>query len=128
MKMDQEDTRNLNEPAENETADVTSETPVTSSTGTGKIERRDLLKALAGIPIVGTLFWKAFRKKGLDDFRRNEILSELGDLGGAPAVIPEMRHAAGDKIRLGIIGCGGEGNWLTHCAGFAHKWRIDQCR
>ncbi len=124
--MDQDETRNLNEPVESEPADAGAEAASTSPVTTSRMERRDLLKALAGVPIVGALFWRAFRKKGLDDFRRNEILSELGDIGGAQAVIPEMRHAAGGKIRLGIIGCGGEGNWLMHCAGFAHKWRIDQ--
>ena len=120
--MDQEESRNFDEPAGTESASTESvgtepSRPLVDTTG--KIERRDLLKALTGIPIVGVLFWRAFRKKGIDDFRRREILSELGDIGGAPAIIPQMRHTAGEKIRLGIIGFGGEGEWLTRCAGFA---------
>ncbi|MFC1500224.1 Gfo/Idh/MocA family protein [Candidatus Zixiibacteriota bacterium] len=124
--MNQDETMN-NEESMSEEQETQHPEPVTETTkeaGDG-IERRDMLKGLAGIPVVGWLFWRAFRKKGIDDFRKSQIIDELGDLQNAPAILPSARHAAGEKIRIGIIGCGGEGNWLSHCIGFTHKWRID---
>ena len=88
--------------------------------GKGEIGRRDILKALAGIPVVGVLFYGAFRKKWGDDLRRSRIVDELG-LDGAPAVIPEAAsRPPADRIRLGIIGYGGRGEYLIRAAGFAH--------
>ncbi len=100
-------------------------TPPTQSGGADDgVGRRDILKALAGVPFVGWIFWRALRKKGLDDYRKEQILEELGDLQG-PSFVSDIHHPAGEKIRLGIIGYGGEGNWLTRCAGFATKATTD---
>lgn len=116
--MNQEETRKSDEERSPDLA-----SPATG--GTRGIERREILKALAGVPVLGWVFWRAFRKKGLDDYKKDQILSELGDLGSGPAVITDMRHAQGEKIRLGIIGYGGEGRWLTWCAGFVPKSYTD---
>jgi len=134
--MNQEESRNVTEPAGAESAgaepvgtepaDTEPASPAAETTGS--IERRDILKALAGIPILGVFFWRALRKKGIDDFKKQQILAELGDIEPAPAVIPQMRHAAGERIRLGIIGFGGEGQWLTECAGFVTPDRIEEKR
>lgn len=84
------------------------------------LNRRDWLKGLAGLPFVGWIFWKALEKRSREAYRRGQIISELGELHDAPAILPSVRHATGDKIRLGVIGYGGEGEWLVRCAGFAH--------
>ena len=75
------------------------EPPVAKVTDTGDgIERRDILKGLAGIPVVGWLFWRAFKKKGMDDFRKNQIMEELGGLQDAPAILPSGRQAHPPRI------------------------------
>ena len=61
-----------------------------------------------------------FKKKAGDDFRRSEILAELGVSEGAPAYIPEaISRSPGEHVRVGIIGFGGEGESLVRNAGFA---------
>jgi predicted dehydrogenase len=95
----------------------------------GGIGRRDVIKALASIPILGVFLIGFFKKKAEDDFKRGEILAELGVGEGAPAVIPEaISRPPGDRIRLGIIGYGGEGESLVRNAGFAHPDWVESGR
>ena len=91
------------------------------------LDRRDVLKGLATIPVFGPFFYALFRKKWLDDVRKREILEELGISGEGPAIIPKMgARRPGGLIRLGIIGFGGRGEALAHAAGFAHPDWIEQ--
>jgi hypothetical protein len=93
------------------------------------IGRRDLIKALASIPIFGVFFYGFFKKKAEDDFKKQEILAELGVSEGAPAVIPDaISRPPGDLIRLGIIGYGIEGSSLVRHAGFAHPEWVEEAR
>jgi predicted dehydrogenase len=93
------------------------------------IGRRDVIKALASIPIFGVFFYSFFKKKFEDDFKRREILAELGVIEGAPAVIPEaISRPPGELIRVGIIGFGGEGESLIRSAGFAHPDWVENAR
>jgi predicted dehydrogenase len=103
------------------------EPEATQTTGKG-IGRRDVIKALASIPIFGVFFYGFFKKKAGDDFRRSEILSELGVSEGAPAYIPEaVSRSPSEHVRVGIIGFGGEGESLVRNAGFAHPdWVADR--
>ena len=93
------------------------------------IDRRDLFKGLASLPVLGTLGWGAWRKKTLADERRNQVLAELGVSGDAPAIIDHAQsRPPADRINLGIIGFGGRGETLMRGAGFAHpevteEWR-----
>ncbi len=104
----------------------TAETP--SGTRRG-ISRRDVLKALASIPVFGVFFYGFLKKKGADDFRRGEILSELGVTERGPAVIPDaISRPPGERIRVGIIGFGGEGESLIRHAGFAHPDWVESAR
>jgi predicted dehydrogenase len=92
----------------------------------GGISRRGLLKALFSIPFFGALFLSAYMKKAKDDFAKREILSELGVMESGPAVIPDaISRPPGERIRVGIIGNGGEGEALVRFAGFAHPQWID---
>lgn len=93
------------------------------------IRRRDILKGLATMPVFGAFFGVLLRKKWLDDFKKNEILAELGLEGKAPAVIPKTTmRKPGELIRLGIIGNGGRGESLVKSAGFAHPDWIERKR
>lgn len=91
------------------------------------IDRRDMLKALAGIPILGALGIQVFRKSAYDDKHniQQEIIRELGleDLMNA---IKPIRHLQGDLIRLGIAGSGSRGIQLASALGFMEKSRFDQ--
>ena len=85
------------------------------------IGRRDLLKALASVPVLGVFFAGYYKKKLEEDAKRQAIMAELGINEGAPAFIPEaISRSPGDRIRVGIIGNGGEGESLVRSSGFAH--------
>ena len=85
------------------------------------LSRRDIVAALASIPVLGAFFASFLAKKARDDDRRQTILSGLGVSEEAPAVPPRsVPKDRADKIRLGIIGFGGQGESLVRAAGFAH--------
>lgn len=89
--------------------------------GQAALGRRDLLQMLAGFPVLGVLFYAAFRKKAREDLRREAILSELKVAETGPAIIPQaVSRPPSRRIRLGVIGYGGEGESLVQHAGFAH--------
>jgi predicted dehydrogenase len=93
------------------------------------IARRDVIKALASLPVLGVFFVSYLKKKAEDDMKREAIMAELGVSEGAPAVIPEaVSRPPGERIRLGIIGYGGEGESLIRFAGFAHPEWVDEAR
>jgi len=95
----------------------------------GGIERRTLLKALVSVPVLGAFAYNALEKKAADRAKREAILSELGVSEGGPAVIENaVSHPPSRHIRLGIIGCGGEGESLVRHAGFAHPDWIRDAR
>jgi predicted dehydrogenase len=107
-----------------------SESSVASPTGSAPgIGRRDLLKALASVPVLGVFFAGWYQKKLEEDARRAAIMEELGISEGAPAFIPDaVSRPPGDLIRVGIIGFGGEGESLVRSAGFAHPDWIEEQR
>jgi predicted dehydrogenase len=93
-----------------------------------KVPRRDVLKAMASLPVLGVFFAGWYQKKLEEDAKREAIMAELGLSEGAPAFIPEaISRPPGNLIRVGIIGYGGEGEALVRYAGFAHPdWIEDQ--
>jgi predicted dehydrogenase len=99
----------------------------TTETESPAVKRRDVLKALASVPVLGVFFAGWYKKKLDEDARRRAILSELG-VSEAPTVIPEaISRPPGDRLRVGIIGYGGEGESLVRSAGFAHPdWIVEQ--
>ncbi len=91
------------------------------------ISRRGWLKALASLPVVGVFFYNFLKKKAKDDAAQEAIMSELRVREGGPAFIPEaVSRPPGDRIGIGIIGMGGEGEALVRHAGFAHPEWIDE--
>ena len=106
--------------------DLTGQTEGTEAAPT--LGRRDLLKALASVPILGVFFVGWYQKRLDEEVKRQLIMAELGISEGAPAFIPEaVSRPPGNIIRLGIIGYGGEGESLVRSAGFAHPdWIEDQ--
>lgn len=86
-------------------------------------KRRTLLKALAGIPVIGFFAYEAVRKIKFDKTKKTRVITELGleDIK-APTVIPSSRK--GDLIRIGMIGFGSRANQLAQSLGFAHPDRV----
>ncbi|HPR62240.1 MAG TPA: hypothetical protein PLF35_14895, partial [Prolixibacteraceae bacterium] len=69
-----------------------------------KVTRRDILKGLATVPVLGAFGYGMYKKWNLDRLRHNSIAQELGlsfsddDEAQSPVV------SDGKTIRLGIIG------------------------
>jgi len=89
--------------------------------------RRDFLKGLATIPVLGAFAFKYFQKKSYDDSRKKRILEEMGLKGEAPAIhtSPSSKKPS-DLLRIGIIGNGGRGQSLLRAAGFATQEWINE--
>jgi predicted dehydrogenase len=89
--------------------------------------RRDILKGLATIPVFGPFLYAFLKKKLADDFKKKEILAELGISKKAPEVLPKtVLKKPKQLIRLGIIGFGGRGEALVHAVGFSHPDWIER--
>jgi len=88
------------------------------------IKRRTLLKALAGIPILGFFAYEAVKKINFDKDKRSRVIKELGlDDIKAPDVITASGNK-GDVIRLGFIGFGNRAGQLSNSLGYAHPDQV----
>ncbi len=90
----------------------------------GYFDRRDILKGLATVPVLGVFFYQLGKKWHSDkneDDKKNQLISELG-LNEAPSILPSGTRKNTDKqLRLGIVGYGSRGEYLLRAAGFAHS-------
>lgn len=84
----------------------------------GKWSRRDMMKGLAGIPVVGAVFWAGAAKAAKQKESRENILETLNINASPP---PDTGPMSGDPVRLGIIGFGIRGPQLCRALGFATK-------
>jgi predicted dehydrogenase len=80
------------------------------------LNRRDMLKSLAGIPILGSV-WFAGAKTTVAAKREREFLLEK--LNIKAALPPATGPMSGKPLRLGIIGFGIRGEQLCRALGFA---------
>ena len=88
------------------------------------MKRRDILKTLATLPVVGTMIYGAFRKKEYDCVISKSISGEVGMSYDAPPAIAPSK--IGDKIiRIGLIGHGIRGKHLAKGLEFVHPTMID---
>ena len=90
------------------------------------MERRKMLKSLAGIPVLGLLGIQVLRKLNYDDKYniRKQIVRELGldDLLDSVKTVTESK---GDLVRIGIAGFGMRGPQLAQALGFMEKQKFD---
>ena len=85
--------------------------------------RRDVLKSLATVPVLGAFAYGWYRKKRYDNLLRKSIHNEVSLDAENPVA---KRVVSKDRqIRLGIIGTGGRGRALLKAAGFIHPEIID---
>ncbi len=99
---------------------------MTSENSSG-LDRRNMLKALAGIPILGALGIQIFRQTSYENKHsiQEEVVRELG-LEDLMNVIKPVTHKKGDLIRLGIVGFGGRGGQLAQALGYMEKSSFNQ--
>jgi predicted dehydrogenase len=101
-------------------------------TGSGSsMNRRDLLKGLATVPVLGAFAYGTWRKRRQDHIKSHRLARELNMSSGSLEFTP-YKHD-GDVIRLGIIGFGIRGTQLMKAAGFVRpktvqEWKDDAAR
>ena len=85
------------------------------------ISRRTVIKALAGLPVLGLFGYQLLKKRNYDLEKRQLIIKELKlDTLELPVSDYGKRKSGGDLIRVGIIGYGVRGNQLANSLGFMH--------
>ncbi len=83
-----------------------------------KFTRRDALKGLGGIPLMGAVWWAGAANTVAKKKERIAILEQLN----IQPTLPSAVHAiGGEPIRVGIIGFGIRGEQLCRALGFATK-------
>ncbi|MBK8291578.1 MAG: Gfo/Idh/MocA family oxidoreductase [Flammeovirgaceae bacterium] len=80
--------------------------------------RRDMLKSLAGIPVLGTVWFAGAKLTGSAMQEKEFLLETLNIKAAAP---PASGPMSGAPVRLGIIGFGIRGEQLCRALGFATK-------
>lgn len=96
------------------------ESSTDNSQSTG-MNRRNVLKALVGLPVAGLLGLEVLKKRKYDTNKREAILRELGlDSFEFPESDYGIIKPTGDLIRIGIIGFGTRSVHLSKALGFLH--------
>jgi len=91
----------------------------------GRITRRDIVKGLATVPVLGAFAYGFYRKKKYDRQLKNSILDDL-KLDDIPE--PVNNPATGKRLRVGIIGFGIRGPQIASAAGFMHPDQLESLR
>lgn len=87
--------------------------------------RRDALKTLATVPVLGALAYGVYQKK--KEALRGRNISDVFQVSNQQATFLEPQKD-GRQIRLGIIGFGIRGKQLMRAAGFAEPEWIDKMK
>lgn len=85
-------------------------------TQSGDLKRRDMVKGLASLPVLGVFALGAVTKYNKDKSLKESILAELDINAASP---PPTGSMAGEPLRLGIIGFGIRGEQLARALGYA---------
>ena len=89
-----------------------------------KMNRREVLKGLVTVPVLGALAYGTWRKRRQDHLRSHKLAKELNMSHGSIEYTP-FQHD-GQTIRLGLIGFGIRGTQLMQAAGFVTPHRIQE--
>lgn len=90
-----------------------------------KFSRRDILKGIAGAPVVGSLWFASWHSNEYNQEKKKKLQNIL-DIKSVPP--PPSGSMEGDIIRLGIIGVGIRGEQLMRASGFASPYWIEQAK
>lgn len=87
------------------------------------MKRRTLLKALAGIPVLGVFAFELFRKWSYDQEKKTRVIKELG-LENLKVPVPvKSSSAKSDLLRIGLIGFGNRA--VAHANGLGYMLPAD---
>uniref|UniRef100_UPI0032178BD8 Gfo/Idh/MocA family protein n=1 Tax=uncultured Draconibacterium sp. TaxID=1573823 RepID=UPI0032178BD8 len=91
----------------------------------GGMQRRTVLKALAGLPVAGFMGFEIFKKNNYNIQKRGSVLKELGlDSIELPESDYGNNKPSGDLIRIGFIGFGTRAGQLSKALGFMHPMDV----
>jgi predicted dehydrogenase len=92
-----------------------------------KLGRRNALKAMAGVPVLGIFGVEALRKTNFEEKNdvRKQIIHDLG-LDDLLSSVKQITYQPGELIRIGIIGFGVRGTQLSQALGFMEKSKFDK--
>jgi hypothetical protein len=93
---------------------------------TPKFGRRDILKGIITLPVLGAIAYGAFKKKRNEQILIKQIRDELNLNFEPPVIVPNTVLRDGSKLRIGIVGYGIRGEQLMRAAGFAQPTIIDE--
>lgn len=91
-------------------------TKITQGEKKNRMNRRDLIKGFATLPIIGAFAYGAFRKRRQDHIRNHRLAREL-NMSTDNLKYKRYIHE-GNALKLGIIGYGSRGTHLMQAAGF----------
>lgn len=84
-----------------------------------KITRRDALKGIAAVPLLGVFTYDFWKKKAIQKAKSKVVQLDLGLTSNKNLIIPKNITKNRDKIiRIGIIGVGSRGSSLLKALGF----------
>jgi len=89
--------------------------------------RRTVLKALAGIPVLGLFTYELMGKRSFDRQNETRLIKELG-LENLQAHRKISSDAKGNLLRVGIIGFGTRATQLANGLGFMHPADMENNR
>lgn len=84
--------------------------------------RREALKTLATVPLVGAMAYGLYKKRQKDQY--NKVAGNLFNVDPVP--VAERAIVEGEVIRIGIIGYGSRGSYLMRALGFATPQLLDE--
>ncbi len=89
--------------------------------------RRTMLKALAGLPVLGALSYGTFKSWTYESSKKRNVIKELGfeELFKPTATISTSRGSNSNKLRIGFIGFGDRANQLASGLGFIHEATVE---
>ncbi len=97
---------------------MTSDTEI-NRPGKMKLDRRTLLKALAGVPFLGVFAYEVSKNRSYTREKQNQVIRELGlENIQAPKTWTALQGKGGDRLRTGFIGFGSRAVQLARGLGF----------
>lgn len=87
------------------------------------MDRREVLKGLATVPVLGAFLYSWYKKRKLDNLLKNALQDNVNLDIENPVLNRKVSNE--QQIRLGIIGTGGRGRSLLKGAGFLRPEIID---
>jgi len=94
--------------------------------GSGKISRRDIVKGLSTVPVLGAFAYAFYRKRKYDRQIKRSILENIKLPESEP--LDDLKAVKGKKIRLGLIGYGIRGPHIANAAGFMHPDQVQKLK